>query len=68
MWALGANDAQLTTMVAEQVKQAQAGLKALGSSEKTANRFRESFVNIERLCPDCHMLIDNHEFMIRLSF
>ncbi|XP_024976403.1 exocyst complex component SEC6-like [Cynara cardunculus var. scolymus] len=43
-----ANDAQLSTMVAEQVEQAQAGLKALGSSEKTVNQLRENFVSIDR--------------------
>lgn len=31
-----------------QVEQAQAGLKALGSSEKAVNHLRSNFVNIER--------------------
>ncbi|GKB62890.1 exocyst complex component SEC6, partial [Tanacetum coccineum] len=66
-----ANDAQLNTMVAEQVEQAQAGLKALGSSEKTVNHLRDNFVNIERtdhtalpcqaFCLECQTLIDNHD-------
>ncbi|KAJ9555942.1 hypothetical protein OSB04_010556 [Centaurea solstitialis] len=43
-----ANDAQLSTMVAEQVEQAQAGLKSLASSEKTVNQLRENFVSIDR--------------------
>lgn len=43
-----ATDAQLSTMVAEQVEQAQAGLKALASSEKNVNQLRQNFVNIER--------------------
>ncbi|GJW75641.1 exocyst complex component SEC6 [Tanacetum coccineum] len=62
-----ANDAQLSTMVAEQVEQAQAGLKALGSSEKTVNHLRENFVNIERLCLECQTLIDNHDQIKLLS-
>ncbi|KAL8131474.1 hypothetical protein AgCh_007421 [Apium graveolens] len=35
-----ANDAQLSTMVAEQVTQAQAGLESLASSQKTVNQLR----------------------------
>ncbi|KAI3717982.1 hypothetical protein L1987_69948 [Smallanthus sonchifolius] len=62
-----ATDAQLSTMVAEQVEQAQAGLKALGSSEKAVHHLRENFVNIERLCKECQGLIDNHDQIKLLS-
>ncbi|XP_076894272.1 exocyst complex component SEC6-like [Bidens hawaiensis] len=62
-----ANDAQLSTMVAEQVEQAQAGLKALASSEKTVNHLRENFVSIERLCLECQTLIENHDQIKLLS-
>ncbi|KAI3717980.1 hypothetical protein L1987_69946 [Smallanthus sonchifolius] len=62
-----ANDAQLSTMVADQVEQAQAGLKALASSEKTVNHLRENFVNIERLCQECQTLIENHDQIKLLS-
>ncbi|XP_071701664.1 exocyst complex component SEC6 [Rutidosis leptorrhynchoides] len=62
-----ANDAQLSTMVAEQVEQAQAGLKALASSEKTVNHLRDNFANIERLCLECQTLIDNHDQIKLLS-
>ncbi|XP_076901096.1 exocyst complex component SEC6-like [Bidens hawaiensis] len=62
-----ANDAQLSTMVAEQVEQAQAGLKALASSEKTVNHLRENFVSIERLCQECQTLIENHDQIKLLS-
>ncbi|KAI3825881.1 hypothetical protein L1987_07591 [Smallanthus sonchifolius] len=62
-----ATDAQLSTMVAEQVEQAQAGLKALGSSEKAVHHLRENFVNIERLCKECQTLIDNHDQIKLLS-
>ncbi|KAK1435517.1 hypothetical protein QVD17_01282 [Tagetes erecta] len=62
-----ANDAQLSTMVAEQVEQAQAGLKALGSSEETVNHLRENFVSIERLCQECQTLIENHDQIKLLS-
>ncbi|KAL6329385.1 hypothetical protein AAG906_017698 [Vitis piasezkii] len=43
-----ANDAQLSTMVAEQVEQAQAGLESISSSQKTINQLRENFLSIER--------------------
>ncbi|KAL4565917.1 hypothetical protein LXL04_030023 [Taraxacum kok-saghyz] len=62
-----ATDAQLSTMVAEQVEQAQAGLKALGSSEKNVNQLRQNFVNIERLCQECQTLIENHDQIKLLS-
>ncbi|KAK1435514.1 hypothetical protein QVD17_01279 [Tagetes erecta] len=62
-----ATDAQLSTMVAEQVEQAQAGLKALGSSEKAVHHLRKNFVNIERLCQECQTLIDNHDQIKLLS-
>ncbi|KAL6493139.1 SNARE-binding exocyst subunit S6 [Orobanche gracilis] len=45
-----ANDAQLSTMVAEQVEQAQAGLDSLSLSPKTISDLRENFVEIEKLC------------------
>ncbi|KAL5720429.1 SNARE-binding exocyst subunit S6 [Ranunculus cassubicifolius] len=38
-----ANDAQLSTMVAEQVEQAHAGLEALSLSQKAINHLRENF-------------------------
>uniref|UniRef100_A0A9I9DL06 Exocyst complex component SEC6 n=1 Tax=Cucumis melo TaxID=3656 RepID=A0A9I9DL06_CUCME len=43
-----ANDAQLSTMVAEQVEQAQAGLESLSLSEKTIDQLRENFISIEK--------------------
>ncbi|KAC9119110.1 hypothetical protein E3N88_46335 [Mikania micrantha] len=62
-----ATDAQLSTMVAEQVEQAQSGLKALGSSEKAVRHLCENFVKIERLCKECQTLIDNHDQIKLLS-
>ncbi|KAK7390122.1 hypothetical protein VNO78_25421 [Psophocarpus tetragonolobus] len=62
-----ANDAQLSTMVAEQVEQSQAGLKSLSFSEKTINQLRENFVSIEKLCQECQTLIDNHDQIKLLS-
>lgn len=62
-----ANDAQLSTMVAEQVEQAQAGLESLASSEKTVNQLRENFVSIENLCQECQTLIENHDQIKLLS-
>ncbi|MFS7975042.1 putative exocyst complex component EXOC3/Sec6 [Helianthus anomalus] len=62
-----ANDAQLSTMVAEQVEQAQAGLKALASSEKAVNHLRGNFLNTEKLCKECQTLIDNHDQIKLLS-
>ncbi|KNA18126.1 hypothetical protein SOVF_073680 [Spinacia oleracea] len=62
-----ANDAQLSTMVAEQVEQAQSGLKSLSLSEKTVNQLRENFVSIEKLCQECQTLIDNHDQIKLLS-
>lgn len=62
-----ANDAQLSTMVAEQVEQAQAGLKSLSSSQKTINQIRENFISIEKLCQECQTLIDNHDQIKLLS-
>ncbi|KAK9072167.1 hypothetical protein SSX86_008599 [Deinandra increscens subsp. villosa] len=62
-----ATDAQLSTMVAEQVEQAQSGLKSLGSSEKAVHHVRENFVNIARLCKECQTLIDNHDQIKLLS-
>ncbi|XP_054795564.1 exocyst complex component SEC6 [Prosopis cineraria] len=62
-----ANDAQLSTMVAEQVEQAQAGLESLNSSQKTINRLRENFVSIEKFCQECQTLIENHDQIKLLS-
>lgn len=62
-----ANDAQLSTMVAEQVEQAQSGLKSLSLSERTVNHLRENFVSIEKLCQECQTLIDNHDQIKLLS-
>lgn len=62
-----ANDAQLSTMVAEQVEQAHAGLEALSSSQKAINQLRENFVSIEKLCQECQTLIENHDQIKLLS-
>ncbi|XP_038696571.1 exocyst complex component SEC6-like [Tripterygium wilfordii] len=62
-----ANDAQLSTMVAEQVEQAQTGLESLSLSEKTINMLRENFVAIEMLCQECQNLIENHDQIKLLS-
>ncbi|KAK9682065.1 hypothetical protein RND81_10G047900 [Saponaria officinalis] len=62
-----ANDAQLSTMVAEQVEQAQAGLKSLSLSENTINELRENFISIEKLCQECQTLIENHDQIKLLS-
>ncbi|KAL2930828.1 Exocyst complex component SEC6 [Bienertia sinuspersici] len=62
-----ANDAQLSTMVAEQVEQAQSGLKSLSMSERTVNQLRGNFVSIEKLCQECQTLIDNHDQIKLLS-
>ncbi|KAK9110605.1 hypothetical protein Sjap_018665 [Stephania japonica] len=62
-----ANDAQLSTMVAEQVEQARAGLEALTLSQKTVNQLRENFINIEKLCQECQTLIENHDQIKLLS-
>ncbi|GER47909.1 exocyst complex component SEC6 [Striga asiatica] len=62
-----ANDAQLSTMVAEQVEQAQAGLDSLSLSQKTISELRENFVEIEKLCQECQTLIENHDKIKLLS-
>ncbi|XP_055833895.1 exocyst complex component SEC6 [Solanum dulcamara] len=62
-----ANDAQLSTMVAEQVEQAQGGLQSLSSSQKTINQLRENFLSIEKLCQECQTLIENHDQIKILS-
>ncbi|CAL5417718.1 unnamed protein product [Camellia sinensis] len=62
-----ANDAQLSTMVAEQVEQAQAGLESLSLSQKTINLIRENFISIEKLCQECQTLIENHDQIKLLS-
>ncbi|KAF3329233.1 exocyst complex component SEC6 isoform X1 [Carex littledalei] len=61
------NDAQLSTMVAEQVEQAHAGINALALSQKTINMLRENFVAIEKLCNECQTLIENHDKIKLLS-
>ncbi|KAK6792374.1 hypothetical protein RDI58_011455 [Solanum bulbocastanum] len=62
-----ANDAQLSTMVAEQVEQAQGGLRSLSLSQKTINQLRENFLSIEKLCQECQTLIENHDQIKILS-
>ncbi|CDP01157.1 unnamed protein product [Coffea canephora] len=62
-----ANDAQLSTMVVEQVEQAQGGLESLSLSQKTINELRENFVSIEKLCQECQTLIENHDQIKLLS-
>lgn len=62
-----ANDAQLSTMVAEQVEQAQGGLQSLSMSQKTINQIRENFISIEKLCQECQTLIENHDQIKILS-
>lgn len=62
-----ANDAQLSTMVAEQVEQAEAGLQSLNLSQKTINQLRENFLSIEKLCQECQNLIENHDQIKLLS-
>ncbi|XP_061944505.1 exocyst complex component SEC6 [Populus nigra] len=62
-----ANDAQLSTMVAEQVEQAQSGLESLSLSQKTINQLRENFISIEKLCQECQTLIENHDQIKLLS-
>ncbi|KAF8377237.1 hypothetical protein HHK36_030611 [Tetracentron sinense] len=62
-----ANDAQLSTMVAEQVEQAQAGLEALSLSQKSINQLWENFIDIENLCQECQTLIENHDQIKLLS-
>ncbi|KAI3465408.1 hypothetical protein Pfo_022071 [Paulownia fortunei] len=62
-----ANDAQLSTMVAEQVEQAQAGLESLSLSQQTISHLRENFAEIEKLCQECQTLIENHDQIKLLS-
>ncbi|KAG5233271.1 hypothetical protein OIU85_004352 [Salix viminalis] len=62
-----ANDAQLSTMVSEQVEQAQYGLESLSLSHKTINQLRENFISIEQLCQECQTLIENHDQIKLLS-
>ncbi|EOX92691.1 SEC6 isoform 3 [Theobroma cacao] len=62
-----ANDAQLSTMVAEQVEQAQAGLESLALSQKTIHQLHENFISIEKLCQECQNLIENHDQIKLLS-
>lgn len=62
-----ANDAHLSTMVAEQVEQAQSGLESISSSQVTITQLRENFVSIEKLCRECQTLIENHDQIKLLS-
>ncbi|XP_058084491.1 exocyst complex component SEC6 isoform X1 [Magnolia sinica] len=62
-----ANDGQLSTMVAEQVGQAQSGLESLAMSQKTINQLRDNFLSIEKLCQECQTLIQNHDQIKLLS-
>ncbi|XP_042006105.1 exocyst complex component SEC6 isoform X1 [Salvia splendens] len=62
-----ANDAQLSTMVVEQVEQAQEGLESLSLSETTISHLKDNFVEIEKLCQECQTLIDNHDQIKLLS-
>ncbi|KAH8480237.1 hypothetical protein H0E87_030477 [Populus deltoides] len=62
-----ANDAQLSTMVAEQVEQAQSGLESLALSQKTISQLRQNFISIEKLCQECQTLIENHDQIKLLS-
>ncbi|KAI3465434.1 hypothetical protein Pfo_022097 [Paulownia fortunei] len=62
-----ANDAQLSTMVAEQVEQAQSGLESLSLSQKTISHLRENFIEIDTLCQECQTLIENHDQIKLLS-
>ncbi|KAL9446273.1 hypothetical protein AB3S75_014027 [Citrus x aurantiifolia] len=62
-----ANDAQLSTMVAEQIEQGQTGLESLALSQNTINQLRENFISIERYCQECQTLIENHNQIKLLS-
>ncbi|KAL9449425.1 hypothetical protein AB3S75_011369 [Citrus x aurantiifolia] len=62
-----ANDAQLSTMVVEQIEQAQTGLESLALSQNTINQLRENFISIERYCQECQTLIENHNQIKLLS-
>ncbi|KAG8072407.1 hypothetical protein GUJ93_ZPchr0006g43609 [Zizania palustris] len=61
------NDAQLSTMVSEQVEQAHAGINALALSQETINKLRENFIDIDKLCQECQTLIENHDKIKLLS-
>ncbi|XP_062222006.1 exocyst complex component SEC6-like isoform X1 [Phragmites australis] len=61
------NDAQLSTMVAEQVEQAHAGISALALSQETIHKPRENFIDIDKLCQECQTLIENHDKIKLLS-
>ncbi|KAM0892321.1 hypothetical protein ACQ4PT_025820 [Festuca glaucescens] len=61
------NDTQLSTMVAEQVEQAHAGINALAVSQETINSLRENFIDIDKLCQECQTLIENHDRIKLLS-
>ncbi|VAI60727.1 unnamed protein product [Triticum turgidum subsp. durum] len=61
------NDTQLSSMVAEQVEQAHAGIDALAISQQTINSLRENFIDIDKLCQECQTLIENHDRIKLLS-
>ena len=61
------NDTQLSSMVAEQVEQAHAGISALAISQQTINSLRENFIDIDKLCQECQTLIENHDRIKLLS-
>ncbi|KAK0572163.1 hypothetical protein LWI29_027090 [Acer saccharum] len=62
-----ANDAQLSTMVAEQIEQSEKGLDSLALSQKTIQELRGNFIAIEKYCRECQTLIENHDQIKLLS-
>ncbi|XP_078435357.1 SEC6 [Wolffia australiana] len=61
------NDAQLSTMVAEQVELAQAGIESLALSQQMVDELRGNFSSIQKLCQECQNLIENHDKIKLLS-
>ncbi|XP_020527712.1 exocyst complex component SEC6-like [Amborella trichopoda] len=57
----------ISTIVADQDEQAQAGIDAFSLSQKTINQLREIFLSIDKLCQECQTLIDNHDHIKLLS-
>ncbi|KAL6653047.1 hypothetical protein ACP70R_011972 [Stipagrostis hirtigluma subsp. patula] len=55
------NDAQLSTMVSEQVEQAHAGINALALSQETIDKLRQNLIDIDKLCQECQTQIRNHD-------
>ncbi|XP_044512056.1 exocyst complex component SEC6-like [Mangifera indica] len=62
-----ANDAQLSTMVAERIEQAQTGLASLSLTQNAITQLRENFISIEKYCQECQNLIENHDQIKLLS-